>query len=98
VDSLTVCPYAMVVVATDMAARGRRKKSRRDQGAMPHDLCFAANIRKTMEAICSGLKCVEQSDRLLQWTISKAAVPESTVDAVTMRLPGHERRAMSEEQ
>jgi hypothetical protein len=55
---------------------------------MPHDLCFAANIRKTMEAIYSGLECVEQSERLLQWTASAVVVPESTVDAVNNVLAG----------
>ena len=58
---------------------------------MPHDLCFAANIRKTMEAIYSGLECVEQSERLLQWTASVVVVPESTVDAVNNVLAGSRR-------
>jgi hypothetical protein len=62
---------------------------------MPHDLCFTANIRKTMEAIYSGLECVEQSERLLQWTASAVVVPESTVDAVNNVLAGS-RRASDE--
>jgi hypothetical protein len=69
---------------------------------MPHDLCFAANIRKTMEAIYSGLECVEQSERLMQWTASAVAVPEPTVDAVNNVLAGsrganNERGAPSSE-
>jgi hypothetical protein len=69
---------------------------------MPHDLCFAANIRKTMEAIYSGLECVEQSERLLQWTASAVAVPEPIVDAVNnvlaeSRRANNERRAVSDE-
>jgi hypothetical protein len=69
---------------------------------MPHDLCFAANIRKTMEAIYSGLECVEQSERLMQWTASAVAVPEPTVDAVNnvlaeSRGANNERRAVSDE-
>ena len=69
---------------------------------MPHDLCLAANIRKTMEAIYSGLECVEQSGRILQWTASAVVVPESTTDAVNDVLAGsrrasHERGAPNSE-
>ena len=91
----------MLVVA--MASKSRRKKSRRGQGAMPRDLCFAANIRKTMEAIYSGLECVEQSGRLLQWTASAVVVRESRVETVnnvlaaSRRASEGERRAVSDE-
>jgi hypothetical protein len=83
----------MLVVA--MASKSRRKKFRRGEGAMLHDLCFAANIRKTMQAIYSGLECVEQSGRLLQWMALAIVVPESRVDAVNSILAGS-RRAIDE--
>jgi hypothetical protein len=55
-----------------------------------------------MEAIYSGLECVEQSERLMQWTASAVAVPEPTVDAVNNVLAGsrganNERGAPSSE-
>jgi len=68
------------VVAIPDMNKNRRRKSRRSQWVTPHDLCFVANIRKTMEAIRSGLECVETSGKLLRWMDASVVVSESRVD------------------
>jgi len=60
--------------------KNRRRKSGRSQWVTPHDLCFVAKIRKTMEAIRSGLECVETSGKLLRWMDASVVLSESRVD------------------
>ena len=71
----------MVDAITEMVRNGRRRKSRRGQGATAHDLCFAANIRKTMEAITSGLECVEKSGKILHWTEASVVLSGKRLEA-----------------
>src|SRR5579864_1961079 len=97
------CPTRVVVAITEMARNGKRRKSWQGRVAAPHDLCFAATIRKTMEAISSGLECVEKSGKILHWTEESVIVSQARVDRVNnavARSPmaSDERRAMSDEQ
>ena len=83
---------------TEMASKSRRKKYRPGQGATPLDPCFAANLTKTMEAIQSGLDCVEKSGKILQWTDTSMALSAARVEGANDRIRREEQSAMSEEQ
>ncbi len=76
------------MVAIPDMNKNRRRKSRRSQWVTPHDLCFVANIRKTMEAIRSGLECVETSGKLLRWMDASVVLSESRVDFVHSAVAG----------
>lgn len=51
-----------------MQSMNIRRKSRRDHWVTPPDLCLGANIRKTLEAVCSSMKRIETSENLVHWT------------------------------
>jgi hypothetical protein len=73
----------------------RRKKFKRGHGATLLDLCFAVNMRKTMEAIRSGLECLEESGKVLH---AGMGVSAARVEGAKDGIGGAEMRAMSNEQ
>lgn len=76
------------MVAIPDMNKNRRRKSRRGQWVTPHDLCLVANMRKTMEAIRSGLECVETSGKLLRWMDASVVLSESRVDFANSAVAG----------